>query len=198
MLIFTCQTEIALRQPDEQSGFITWFDVRVVDEETKVEVGHVRFARILGGEAMNRGVSMLDILDSDGDELVALHDVFFDGDVLKEVYENGNGQDCIYFSEIELDDAWRGRTIEDALVQRVIATLGAGCAIAIIPVEDRREAARWERSGFTHLALAPSAKRTGYVVNDLSKEQPFVVETNDYRTRFAIEDAEPIVANENE
>lgn len=188
MLVLRCSTELALIEPSADSGFVTWVDVALHKSEVDISrVGSARFAIIHGGEVLNCGESMSDVLDADSQELHDLDDVFFDDNVLKESYQNGEGLDVLYFREIEVTELWRGRLIEEAIVHRIIHAYGGGCGIAVMPVEDRQEAERWERLGFKTLALAPRPSCVGYVAMDLSMKQPRVVDVEDRDDHFAIE-----------
>ena len=178
-------------EPDVDAGLVTWLDVEieVYDDAIEVgrntlEVGRARIALIHGGEALNRDEPIEDVLDADSQELHDLHEVFFDGEGLKEVYENGNGNDVFYVSEIEIAEAWRGKNIEAAVVRRLVDVWAGGAAIAVVPVADLMEAQRWATAGFALMALAPTAHSCGYVAMDLTMRHPSVIEEENHVFRF--------------
>ena len=189
MLVLKCQTEIPLCEPSADGGYVQWIDVTVAQADTDIgRIGSARVAIILGGPVMNHGESIHDVLDADSQELCDLDEVFYDDGHLKEAYENGEGQNVLYFSEIDIAPQWTGKMIEEVVVDRILDTLGNGCAIAVMPVSDKMEAARWEALGFTEMALAPRAMQTGYVARDQSLKQPRVREcgAGDDEDRFEI------------
>ena len=182
MLVLTLQTEMPLAEPNEEFGFVTWLDVTVrqFDAPTRESIGHARIAVIQVADAMNRGVAMRDVLDADSEELFGLDDVFFDDDeYLKPEYANGVGFNVMYFAEVELVPAWRGKRIEEALVRRVADTWGEGCAIAVVPVDDEGE--RWREMGFQ--ASEPTSR---YVYLDLSLVHPELVAADEQGHAFVV------------
>jgi hypothetical protein len=186
MLVLKCSTEIAILEPSVDAGLVTWLEITVHDAESELApVGRARVAVIHGGEALNYGESIHDVLDADGQELADLDDVFFDKDGLKEKYENGMGSDLLYFADLELAAGWQNRMIEQAAARRITEVFGGGCSIAIMTVADLMEAERWEKVGFSMMALAPTASRVGYVAMDLSMKQPRIVERE--RDSFGVE-----------
>jgi hypothetical protein len=177
VLIVKCTTDFALREPDAETGFVSWFDMSIHHADSELAaLGGARVALIHGGQACNYGEPIVDVLDADSAELHDLYSVFYDDDGgLKPPYANGGGQDVIYFSELEVATGLQGRKVEEALVRRTTEVLGGACAIAVMPVVDHVEAERWEAAGFTLIALAPTATHCGYVAMDLTmKSPPFV------------------------
>jgi hypothetical protein len=184
MLVLTLQTEMPLAEPNEEFGFVTWLDVSVrqFDAPTRESIGRARIALIQVADAMNRGAEIREVLAAAGDELFALHDVFFDDDeYLKPDYANGIGFNVMYFAEVELVSTWRGRRIEEALVRRVADTWGEGCAIAVVPVNDE-EIERWLDIGFK----SPDSAST-FAYLDLSLAHPKMIALDDPGHAFAIQ-----------
>jgi hypothetical protein len=187
VLIAELKTEIPLAEPDADSGLVTWLDIaiRQGDPDADVRVGSARLAIIQAAEAVDRGISLVDVLDADSDDLLSLHDVFFDDHGLKEDFTNGTGLNALYVSSIELMLPWRGRKIEEALVRRVSDLWGQGCAIAIMPLTNPDESRRWLDLGFV-VARKPTRDQIGYAYLDLSLAAPEVVVADDDGDRFEI------------
>ena len=110
MLIVKCTTDFALREPDAETGFVSWFDMSIHHADSELgALGGARVALIHGGEACNYGEPIVDVLDADSAELHDLYSVFYDDDGgLKPPYANGGGQDVIYFSELEVATGLQG------------------------------------------------------------------------------------------
>lgn len=192
MLVLECKTSFAISEPNVDHGFVTWLEIGVQHIESQLgPIGQVRVALIHAGEAMNYGESIHEVLDADSQELTDLDPIFFSDGALKEAYQNGNGQDIIYFADVNVAERWQDRMIEHAAVRRVAEVFGGGCAIAVIPVDDLHDAQRWESVGFTMIARAPTASRTGYVAMDLSLRQPRMVENDCDDPRFSVEATNP-------
>lgn len=176
--------EMALEEPSVDSGFVTWMDVKLMAEAPDEEIfpiGHARLARIHVGEAINAQQRLYDVLDADSAELEALYAVFFDDDAVHDRFAAGAGLDVLYIDAVTLEDGWRDRNIDLAVVRRVCDSVGAGCEIAVIEVASDAESAQWERMGFQR---APSeAGRFLYL--PLAMKQARVVETED-RSAFKV------------
>jgi hypothetical protein len=181
MLVLTIQSEMPLAEPNEEFGFVTWLDVsiRQFDASTREPIGHARIAVIQVADAMNRGVEIREVLSSES-ELFGLYDVFFDpAEYLKAEYANGVGFNVIYFADIELRPAWRGKRIEQALVQRVTDTWGEGCAIAVVSVAE--QLAGWREVGFQ--SPGPASR---YAFLDLSLAHAGLVAADEQGHAFAL------------
>jgi hypothetical protein len=182
-----------LSEPDVDAGFVSRLDIELqTSSEGAIDgatVGQLHVAIIHIAEAMNQNESIYEVLDADSAELEALYHVFLEDASFNERYENGAGSDRIYFERVEIVFGWHGRGIEEAAIQRVIQTSGHGCAIAVMPVADVAEVARWARLGFVP-ARDPSPGVLGYSTRDLSLKHPRVREVDVGADSFAIE-AEP-------
>src|SRR5262245_59375855 len=79
MLVLKFETEIPLAEPNEDFGFITWLSItiREFDSKTPGPVGSARVAVIHCGDALNKGVSIHDVLDQDSEGLAVLDGVLF-------------------------------------------------------------------------------------------------------------------------
>jgi hypothetical protein len=190
MLLLRCSAEVAVMEPDVDVGFVTWLEVvieRRDDDDAETEIGRAKLALIHLGEVYNQGEDIAEVLDADSRELCDLHDVFFDGDELRPAYVNGGGLDLLYVAEIEVAPEWQGRMIEEAVVRRLGDAWGGSCNVIIMPVEDLVAASRWERVGFTMMALTPSATRTGYVALDPTLLQPRIVPVDLGKDAYMVE-----------
>lgn len=179
MLVLTIQTEMPLAEPNEQFGFVTWLDVsiRQFDAPTPEPIGHARIAVIQVADAMNRGVEIREVLSAES-ELFGLYHVFFDADeYLKPDYANGSGFNAMYIAKIELVPVWRGKLIEQALVQRVTDTWGEGCAIAVVSMDEAAD--MWRMIGFE----VPGS-RGPYAFLDLSLSHPKLVAADEQGDAF--------------
>lgn len=188
MLVLSLSTEIPLSEPTVDYGFISTVDVviREFDAASREPVGRATIRIINVADAINRGVGMHDVLDADSEEMFELFETFFDEhEYLKESFANGVGSNVMYFAEIDLAPAWRGRRIEEAIVLRLADTWGEGCAIAVIPVETQEEAARWAAAGFKP---AGDDRKPSYVYLDLSLKHPDVFASDDRGHAFDVRD----------
>jgi hypothetical protein len=187
MLVLDLKTAIPLAEPCADLGLVTWFDIAVrrADLDAQDLVGSARIAMIHVAESLDRGVPIIDALDADSEELLSLHDVFFDSGGLKDSFIEATGSNVLYVSSIELLLPWRGRRIEEALVRRIADTLGQGCAIAIVPVADASEASRWREIGFA-IARAPADGLHGYAYLDLALAHPELMAADDDGHRFEV------------
>jgi hypothetical protein len=189
MLAITVRTEIPLAAPDIGFGLVTWLDVivRQFDAPGSDAVAQARVAMIHVADAKNQGVSLRAVLETASAELLALYDVFFATDnFLKEEFQNGFGWNLMYFQHLEVSEPWRGRTIEEAVVRRIVSACGDGSAIAVMPVPTDVEARRWHRVGF-EAVRAPELQRVGYAYLDLAREHPKISSADDDGHRFEIE-----------
>jgi hypothetical protein len=186
MLVLKFETEIPLAEPNEEFGFITrlTITIRQFDSARPGPVGTARVAMIHCGDALNKGVSIHDVLDGDDEGLGVLDGILFEDGSLKEDYENGVGSDVLYVESLELRPEWRGRNIEEALTRRVFDTWGQGCAIGVVPVATSGDAPRWELMGFA-LVGGPD-ENARYAVMDLSLKHPRVVESEEGRHIFRV------------
>lgn len=180
------QTEVDLREPTTERGFITWLTVQVLldpeDHGERVEeaagspgrapciVGRGRIALLHGGTAMNLGGDLRAAAVADSDELAALHGVFFDGNAIKDEFFEGFGHDLLYVSRLEIDEAWRDRNIELAVVRRLLDVFEAACELAAVPYESQDEKDAWKQMGF----YGASRRRPGLLSMTLCHPQPRV------------------------
>jgi GNAT superfamily N-acetyltransferase len=194
-LVLKVETEIPLAEPNEDFGFVTRLavTVREFDSPSGAPIGTAEVALIHCAEALNKGVSISDVLDEDSEELTALYGVFFEDDSLKEEYSNGVGLDVLYVAALELHPDWRGRKIEEAVVRRVFDVWGTGCAIGVMALASPDESSRWESMGFELVEDAEDAESTTsaalFVFMKLSLRQPMVVEGDAPEHTFQLAEA---------
>lgn len=188
MLVLKFETEIPLAEPNEEFGFVTWLTItiRQFDSATPAPVGTARVAVIHCGDALNKGVSIHDVLDEDSEGLGVLDGVFFEDGSLKEDYANGVGSDVLYVESLELRPEWQGRSIEEAITRRVFDAWGQGCAIGVLPIAASDDLPRWTLMGFEVIG---GSRETGqrYAVMDLSLKHPRVVETDEEGHAFRVD-----------
>jgi len=192
MVTLEIHAELALREPDIDIGLVTWIDVRILARGDGAEktVGTARAALILVATAAERGASMHDVLDADSGELEALYEYYFDEDGLRDEYNEGAGSDVLYVSAIELEPPWRGRCIELAAVRRLCDTIGHGCGIAVVRVDDDLRAHGWKRMGF-EVTVPAAGDRAGCMHLRLAYRAPRIIEDGDDRYRVVSADDEP-------
>src|ERR1041385_3528375 len=129
MLLLSLKNEVPLAPYDDPGDLVTWMDVsiRTVGADDGAQIGTARVALIHVAEALNRGISVQEVLEADGQELLALHDVLFDeDDSLSGQLGVGSGLDVLFFAAIDLMLPWRGRRVEEAIVLRVAQVWGGG------------------------------------------------------------------------
>jgi hypothetical protein len=157
MLHLSVSTRIAVDEPSTDGGFITWFDILIhrdapveMDDERVEQIGRARLAIVHVGALFESDDSLYDVLDADSGDLEALYHLYFDEeqDWFKDELGCAAGVDLGYLQALTLDPAWQGRNIELAVVQRLNATIAAGCKVLVIPVSSPDERARWEQIGF--------------------------------------------------
>jgi hypothetical protein len=171
-------TSTTLHRPNADAGFVTWLDVQIIDDPedddaAEVPIGRIRAAIIHVGEA---GSELYDALDADSGELEALYDVFFEENWFKEEFFHGLGPDMLYISDTEVAPGWKERNVDLAAVRRLCDTLGHGCELAVMEVEDRKEAERWIRMGFER---SPTPEEWGLYHMRFAFTQPLVEDDDD-------------------
>ncbi len=140
----TITSDIGLEGP-EKSGYITWLDVRV--SEGKETFAHARVALVHVGEISDAAGDIYPALR--GTALEAVHDVYFNQGWYSEEFAEGAGIDLLYVESVCVDESWRGKNLDLAIVRRLCDTLGSGCQLAVMPYASALTAASWSRLGFT-------------------------------------------------
>jgi hypothetical protein len=192
VLVLKVETEIPLAEPNEDFGFVTRLaiTVREFDSPTGAPIGTAEVALIRCADALNKGVSISEVLDEDSEELATLYGVFFEHDSLNEEYCSGVGLDVLYVEKLELHPEWHGRKIEEAVVRRVFDVWGAGCAIGVMALASPDESSRWEAMGFVPVEDAEATTSAAlFLFMDLSLRQPLVVEAIAPEHSFQLADA---------
>ncbi len=194
MIRLSVSTRISVEEPSTDGGFITWFDVLihrdapVVDDggaggddleegDEKVEqIGRAKLAIVHVGALFDRDDTLLyDVLDAESADLEALYSLYFDEeeDWFKDEFASAAGVDLGYIQELTIDPAWQGRNIELAVVQRLNATIAAGCKALVMALSSPEEVARWEQMGFE--VPASEGGEPGYVHLNNAGGHPRVV-----------------------
>src|SRR5512132_1863748 len=168
MFRLSISTRISVEEPSSDGGFITWFDVlihrdaSVVDDDgaggddpeegdEKVEqIGRAQLAIVHVGAVLESDDNVFDVLDAESSDLEALYSLYFDEEEgwFKDEFGSAAGVDLGYIQELTIDPAWQGRNIELAVVQRLNATLAAGCKVLVMAVSSPEEVAHWKQMGF--------------------------------------------------
>jgi len=148
-------SDISLHDRSPVSGFITWFDIIVLemddfDEggETIERIGEASIALVHVAEANEAGAHIHAVLDADSSELEALYNVYFDGQWFKDNFSEGFGNDLLYIADIRIDGCYEGCNVDIAVIARALNTIGQGYMLAVIPYESSAERNYWARMGF--------------------------------------------------
>ncbi len=173
-------------EPDEDDGIITRlycmiYDVTESDDddggEKEVEIGGAEVAIIHVGQADNHGVSLVDALDADSGELEALYWVYFDENgEYKDKFVAGGGRDLLYISDVKIEESYRERNVDLAIVRQLSRSFGGGCELVVIPYESEPDAKRWSTLGFV---VSTDGEPTGFMHHQQAFVAPRVVETDE-------------------
>ncbi len=165
--------ETTLGEPDVDCGFVTWFEVSVIDgyEGDERIIGTARAALIHVELAEGQ---VLDALDADSSELEALYDVYFEDGSVREEFFEGLGTDLLYVTDIDTEDGYRERNVDFALVKRLTDSIGQGSILVVIPYQSFAEAERWAVLGFEN---STPTRSEGFMALNRAFVQPNVVET---------------------
>jgi hypothetical protein len=175
------QIEMPLGEPTVDFGFVTWFDILLLDDISddgleSAELGKARAARVHVGQILNANESLYDVLDVDSGDLEALHSVFFGEDGVRDPFRQGGGTDLLYIDHVSLEPGRDDWNLDLAVVRRLCDTLGEGCEIAVIQVASDTKAAHWERMGFQR---ADATKGRRFLYLPLAFQQARVVAAPD-------------------
>ena len=138
--------DIELNEPSVDRGYVTWLDVRAHDS-SRVLLGTARIALVHVGEIADAYGDLWPALN--GTRLEALHSTYFAQGWYNDDFADGAGIDLLYVDRISVEEPWRKRNLDLAIVRRLCDTLGSGCQLASMVYPDAYEAARWGRIGFT-------------------------------------------------
>lgn len=130
---------------DGKGGYVTWLDVRVSDGSNK-DVATARIAIVHVGEIADAAAEVWPALH--GTPLEPLHDTYFHQGWYKDDFADGAGIDLLFIEHITVEEAYRGKNVDLALVRRLCDTLGSGCQIAVVAYAAAEHAARWGKLGF--------------------------------------------------
>jgi len=176
MLTLDIQTALLLDDPTSDDGFVTWLEVAVIDDDFTAEhttkVGHAHVALVHVGMIADAGRSLRDVLNADSGELSVLHEIYFEDDWIRsDLIAGGKGSDLLYVSELELDVAYTDRNVDITIVLRMCDTLGAGCALAVVPYVADDDLQRWFEAGFKVTESAQPGD-VGYLHRNTSLRPP--------------------------
>ncbi len=169
MIRLRLETDLTVSEPNENEGLVVrWRAVVVRDHDDTVQedvIGSVRATVIHYGEALDVGANLDDVMDG---ALVPLHDALFEDGWLKDDFGDNLGTALLFIEEVNLDEEWRERLVDLAVVRRLVETLGTGCSLAVLNGNEARRCHAWERIGFS-LRREPGEL---FLVLNLSKRTP--------------------------
>ncbi|MDC3956065.1 hypothetical protein [Polyangium jinanense] len=149
---------LPVAEPNEDRGLITWLHCVVYEssghnkdeceDDDEEDIGSVLIALIHVEEASRLNVSLLDALDAEDAEFETIYSVYFDDDWFKDEYAQGRGSDLLYIAEMSIDDAYRKRNVDLAVIRRLCTTFAAGCELVVMPYTSEDETKRWSTLGF--------------------------------------------------
>jgi hypothetical protein len=136
--------DIALKESSPDSGYVTWLDVRAYHTDSLL--GTARVAIVHVGEVSDALGDLWPALK--GTKLEALHDVYFERGWYSDAFADGAGIDLLFLESVSVEEAWRARNLDLAIVRRLADTIGSGCQIVAMRYGDAHDAAHWARIGF--------------------------------------------------
>jgi GNAT superfamily N-acetyltransferase len=206
MFILNVSTQIIMDEVNVDSGYITEFEVEILDERYPddfevaglpkgtsldagisgglvAKVGTVRFDRLNVGLICETGDNIMDVCDADSGAWEGLAASFLSDDtngLYKETdeLENCCTGDVLLILDIALEDPYRGRGVELIIAQRIIHTFGSGCHLAVFYYENQHHEVNWYSEMGFKLGPLP-----GYMYLNLTRRNPRVVETVDGQDR---------------
>lgn len=138
--------DIDLAAPRPGAGYVTWFDVRSYGVDATL-LGRARAALVHVGEITDSGVDLWSVLRDAG--IGELADTYFAQGWYRDEYADGAGIDLLHVQSVVVEETWRGRNLDLAIVRRLGDTLASGCQLVTMAYPDAHEAARWARLGFS-------------------------------------------------
>ena len=165
--------QLDLADPSAGGSVVTRIDVEVVFEGAPVDERPPLVARgqVALLQANLVGPDLWEALDGEDDELKGLARAYFDDDgQLREPYDASGSDDLLHLVRLQVEDAWRGRRMEQGIVRRLADTFGAGCALVTLTPSSPVDRARWEEMGF-----APSAAGAPFMQLELDGDVPQVL-----------------------
>jgi hypothetical protein len=148
--------DIDLAEPSADAGYLTWLTVRVEDAGRTLATARVALVHV--GEVADAHGDIWQALR--GTRLEALHDVYFAQGWYKDEYADGAGIDLLYVDELVIEEPYRDRNLDLAIVRRLCDTLGSGCQLTAMAYRDAHQAAHWGRLGF---APSTPGRTAGYM-----------------------------------
>jgi hypothetical protein len=133
--------DIGLHEP----GYVTWLDVRATDPGGDL-LGTARVALVHVGEIADAHGDLWPALR--GTRLEVLHDPYFTSGWYRDEFADGAGIDLLHVEKVSVEERWRDRNLDLAIVRRLSDTIGSGCQLVTMGYRDAFEAARWARLGF--------------------------------------------------
>jgi hypothetical protein len=83
-----------------------------------------------------------------GTRLESLHDAYFAQGWYNDDYADGSGIDLLFVDRVVVEEPWKAKNLDLAIVRRLCDTIGSGCQIVSMRYGDAFEAAHWARLGF--------------------------------------------------
>lgn len=142
-------TAIALGA-DAAAGPVTWFDAQIETDDTEppILLGVATVATVTVPEAIRRGRSVQQLLESEGSSLHDLCGVYFDDEGLRPSYRVGDGNALLLITDLMVLVGYGDQRIEHELVRRVCESLGVGCDLAVMPYHSEAQGRYWSGLGF--------------------------------------------------
>ena len=138
-------TELDLAAPTMKKGYVTWLDVKLVEDGRTF--GTARVALVHVGEIADAHGDLWPALR--GTRLEALHDVYFSQGWYNDDFADGAGIDLLFVESVELDESARNRNFDLALVRRLAESIGSGCQLVVMAYKNPMQAAYWAQIGFS-------------------------------------------------
>jgi hypothetical protein len=164
--------DIDLGGPSAHAGdYITWLEARA-GATSGPAIATARIALVHVGEIADAHGDIWRALR--GTSLESIHDLYFSQGWYKDDFD-GAGIDLLFVERVVVDEHYRGRNLDLAVVRRLCDTLGSGCQLAVMPYRDPHEAAQWGRLGF---ALTTPGRSSGMMHMKLGYRHARVVDAN--------------------
>jgi hypothetical protein len=154
MIGIRVSANLPVREPDEDSGVITWLHCTVYESDDEGEgaverdIGSALIALVHVGEAADHNVSLLDALDAEGPELEALYSIYFRDGWIKDELSRGHGNDLLYIDELCVDEPHRERNVDLAVLRQLCVSFAGGCELIVMPYSCEADVKRWASLGF--------------------------------------------------
>jgi hypothetical protein len=146
LMKLSISADIGLGEPSAADGYVTWLDVRAYDQAGAL-LGSARVALVHVGEIADAHGDLWPALR--GTRLELLHDAYFSQGWYSDEFADGAGIDLLYVEKLSIEEPWRAKNLDLAIVRRLSDTIGSGCPLVAMKYQDAYEAAHWSRLGFS-------------------------------------------------